>query len=69
LSEAKELSVSTITREEAAGLIKEAEDHLKVTEYCVRELPRTPGRDAAEEGAKRLRRGLEQIKKEAETER
>lgn len=59
--------MSKIDKDEAAGLLKEADDHLKVTEYVVRELPRTPGRDVAEEGARRLREGLEQIKKEAET--
>jgi hypothetical protein len=56
-----------ISREEAGEMVREADDHLKVTEYMIENLPKTPGREAAKEGARKCREGLEQIKKEAET--
>lgn len=57
---------SKIGKDEAAELIREAERYADVADKTIRELPRTPGRDEAEEGFRQVRKGIDRIKREAE---
>lgn len=55
-----------IDKEETEALVADSEKLATVIEYCVQQLPRTPGRDVAQRGVDELRRGLVQIRREAE---
>lgn len=55
-----------IDRGEAAEQIKEAGTYTGVVEYHVRQLPSTPGRATVERGLEQVRKGLTEIKREAE---
>ncbi len=57
---------SKIDKEETEGLVSDSEKLATVIEYCVQQLPRTPGRDCAQRGVDEIKRGLSEIRREAE---
>jgi hypothetical protein len=58
--------MSKISKEEAREMVDEGDKYLRVVEYSLEQLPRTPGRDVAERGVEQVKEGLKQIRKESE---
>lgn len=58
--------MNKIDKQAATEQIKEAELYVGVAEYHVQQLPRTPGRLSVERSLQDARRGIGEIKREAE---
>lgn len=58
--------MAKIDKQSATEQIREADRYTGFVKYHVRQLPRTPGSERTEQALEQVRKGLDEIKREAE---